>query len=58
MEKKHKNRLVAEFTHMLDQKPLYILDLPDDYKYMDPELIAELKAKISEIVEREINMNQ
>lgn len=50
MEKKHKNRLVAEFTRMLDHKSLFILDIPDDYKYMDPELIDELEVKISQIV--------
>ena len=52
MEKKHKNRLVAEFTRMLDHKPLFILDIPDDYKYMDSELITELEAKVTEILDR------
>ena len=43
MEQKHKNRLQAEFTRMLENKPVYVLDIPDEYKYMDPELIAELE---------------
>ncbi|MDE1464833.1 low molecular weight protein tyrosine phosphatase family protein [Spartinivicinus poritis] len=47
MEKKHKNRLVAEFTRMLDFKPVHVLDIPDEYKYMDPELIVELEASVS-----------
>lgn len=52
MEKKHKNRLLAEFTRMMAHKPLYVLDIPDEYQYMDPELIAELECKISDILAR------
>jgi predicted protein tyrosine phosphatase len=50
MEKKHKNRLLAEFTRMLDHKPIHILDIPDEYQYMDQELIEEVEAKVSVIV--------
>ncbi|MDM7860994.1 phosphotyrosine protein phosphatase [Alteromonas sp. ASW11-36] len=46
MENKHKNRLVAAFTRMLDHKVIHVLDIPDEYQYMDPELIAELEAKV------------
>ncbi|NIH17585.1 low molecular weight protein tyrosine phosphatase family protein [Morganella morganii] len=42
MEQKHKNRLKAEFTRLLDHKPLHILEIPDDYHYGDPALIALL----------------
>jgi predicted protein tyrosine phosphatase len=55
MEKKHKNKLLAEFTRMMDHKPLYVLDIPDEYKYMDPELVDELECKVSDILEREAN---
>ncbi len=43
MEQKHKNRLVSQFTRMLERKTIHVLDIPDDYKYMDPELIQELE---------------
>ncbi len=43
MEQKHKNRLVSQFTRMLEHKTIHVLDIPDDYKYMDPELIQELE---------------
>ena len=43
MEQKHKNRLKAEFTRMLDHKPIHVLDIPDEYQYMDPELVQELE---------------
>jgi len=46
MEKKHKNRLIAQFTRMLDNKKIHVLDIPDAYQYMDPELISELEATV------------
>ena len=46
MEQKHKNRLKAEFTRMLDHKTLHVLDIPDEYQYMDPELIDELESRV------------
>ncbi|WP_333497310.1 low molecular weight protein tyrosine phosphatase family protein [Kluyvera sp. CHPC 1.251] len=42
MEQKHKNRLAAEYGRVLAFKPLHVLDIPDDYRFMDPELIAIL----------------
>ncbi len=46
MEKKHKNKLCAEFNRMLEHKPIYVLDIPDDYQYMDADLIDELDARV------------
>ncbi len=46
MEQKHKNRLKAEFTRLLDHKPVHVLDIPDEYKYMDPELVRELESVV------------
>ena len=46
MEQKHKNRLKAEFTRMLDHKPVHVLDIPDEYQYMEPELIQELEGSV------------
>jgi len=43
METKHKNRLRAQFAQMLDNKTIHVLDIPDEYQYMDPELISELE---------------
>lgn len=50
MEKKHKNRRITQFTRMLDYKSIHILDIPDEYQYMDQELIEELEEKVSAIV--------
>lgn len=43
MEQKHKSRLVAEYQRLLQHKSLHVLDIPDDYQYMAPELIALLE---------------
>ncbi|WP_133470009.1 low molecular weight protein tyrosine phosphatase family protein [Paraglaciecola marina] len=39
MEEKHKSRLKAQFTRLLDHKPTQVLDIPDEYQYMGKELI-------------------
>lgn len=53
MEEKHKSRLMAEFTRMLEGKPIHVLDIPDEYKYMDPELIEELQRCVPSLLEIE-----
>lgn len=46
MEQKHKSRLVADFTRLLDHKPIHVLEIPDEYKYMDPERVDILKESV------------
>ncbi len=50
MEPKHKSRLVAEFTRLLDHKPIHVLDIPDEYKYMDPELVELLEQSVGHLL--------
>lgn len=50
MEEKHKDRLRASFGHALGRKPIHVLDIPDEYKYMDPELIEQLHASVDAIL--------
>lgn len=45
MEKTHRNRLSAKFRQHLNGKRVVCLDIPDDYEYMQPELIKLLEAK-------------
>lgn len=47
MEKKHKNRMTARFSRMLDFKMVHVLDVPDEYRYMQAELIDELEGKLA-----------
>ena len=39
MEPKHKHRLQAEFRQLLNYKRLDVLNIPDEYQFMDPELV-------------------
>ncbi len=53
MEEKHKSRLVAQYRRLLENKPIHVLDIPDDYKYMDAELVALLTQSVGAILEQE-----
>lgn len=55
MEKKHRNRLMEKFTRILGHKQIFILDIPDEYQYMDSELVSEIECKVSGILGREAN---
>jgi len=46
MEEKHKNRLKAQFTRLLNHKNVQVLDIPDEYKYMDSELVEIMKQMV------------
>jgi predicted protein tyrosine phosphatase len=46
MEKKHKQRLGDKFEHALTDKQIVILDIEDNYQYMDEELIATLRISV------------
>lgn len=48
MEQKHKNRLVAEYARIIEYKPLHVLNISDDYHFMDPELVKILKEVVPE----------
>lgn len=43
MENKHKTRIHQSFRDSLDQQEIIVLDIPDDYQYMDEHLIQILK---------------
>lgn len=50
MEKKHERRLNEKFRQELIGKQLIRLDIPDEYRFMDAELIEILKSRISEYI--------
>jgi predicted protein tyrosine phosphatase len=50
MEKSHLNRLRLKFGEALQEKRTVTLLIPDDYEYMQPDLIDELFAKVSQYV--------
>lgn len=47
MEQKHKLQLIANFNRLLSYKQLVVLDIPDEYQYMDPELITIFKQSVA-----------
>ncbi|AGB43326.1 low molecular weight protein tyrosine phosphatase family protein [Mesorhizobium sp. CO1-1-7] len=47
MEKTHRTKLRKQFKASLKAAKVICLDIPDDYEFMDPELIALLKARVS-----------
>ena len=51
MEKKHKNRIIAKFTSLVDHTPIHILDIPDEYKFMDTDLISHLEDTVTPFLE-------
>jgi len=46
MEKTHRNKISKKFRPYLNGKRLICLDIPDDFEFMDPALVALLRAKI------------
>lgn len=51
MEDKHLSRLRADYPGESRHKDIYVLDIPDDYKFGDPELIAEIKETVDAILD-------
>lgn len=47
MEKKHGQLIAQKFGDSFDGQKIIVLDIPDDYQYMDAELIEELRAKVA-----------
>jgi predicted protein tyrosine phosphatase len=45
MEKSHRNRLNRKFGHLVGGKRVAVLNIPDEFDYMDPELVNLLKAR-------------
>lgn len=45
MEKCHRNRLNRKFKHVLAGKRIAVLNIPDEYGYMNDQLVGLLKLK-------------
>jgi predicted protein tyrosine phosphatase len=50
MEEKHKSRLMAEHRRIIGFTPIHILDIPDDYQYMDAELVELVTQSVGAIL--------
>jgi predicted protein tyrosine phosphatase len=47
MEKRHKSIIQERFGDVVEDKELIILSIPDEYQYMDEELIELLEASVN-----------
>ncbi len=50
MEDKHEDRLRADFGALLVHKMVHVLDIPDEFQFMDPVLVEELRAAVEAIL--------
>ena len=50
MEEKHQSRLRASFRQGLTGKRMVVLDIPDDYRFMDPDLVALLLEQVPAVL--------
>lgn len=46
MEKKHRQRIRQKFGEASLDKDIIVLDIPDEYQYMDPELVEILEVSV------------
>ena len=51
MEHKHKRQLQAKFPKILSATPVFVLDIPDEYHYMDVELVDLIETSVAAILE-------
>ncbi len=47
MEKKHKQRITEKFPDEAGQSEIIVLDIPDDYPYMDQELVDMIRISVA-----------
>jgi predicted protein tyrosine phosphatase len=52
MEKRHRTKLSQKFASYLKGKRVICLDIPDDYGFMQPELVALLERKVAPFLKR------
>lgn len=50
MEKSHRNKLSKRFRKYLGGKRIVVLNIPDNYDYMDPALVELVKQRCAQFV--------
>jgi predicted protein tyrosine phosphatase len=50
MESKHEAQLRAKFRDAFRYKPLHVLGIPDDYKYMDADLVELIHRRVDPLI--------
>jgi predicted protein tyrosine phosphatase len=49
MENEHKKRIINQYNHH-ELPKIIVLDIPDEYEYMERELIANIKTSVENIL--------
>ncbi len=52
MENKHRKRILADFPDASKFKLIHVLDIPDDYRFMDPELVNLICSAAEPIIDK------
>ncbi len=47
MESEHKRQLLKRFRADIGDCPVHVLDIPDEYRFMDPELVELIESGVS-----------
>ena len=50
MEREHRQRLRSQFSVAVQGVRIEVLDVPDDFEFMDPELIVLLKSRVEPLL--------
>jgi predicted protein tyrosine phosphatase len=51
MEADHKRQVTKRFRDELADRPIHVLDIPDAYQFMDPELVELLETSVRSVLE-------
>jgi predicted protein tyrosine phosphatase len=54
MEKRHSAIIQRNYPDAIEGKSMVVLHIPDDYQYLDQELIEILESKLSEYIEIDV----
>jgi len=50
MEQKHQRYITSHFGKLVHRKPLHVLDIPDDYQFMDAELVEAIRSAVEPLI--------
>ena len=50
MESKHKKQLYLQFRVEVGDRAVHVLDIPDEYRFMDPELVELIRTGVTAVL--------
>lgn len=58
MEQKHRSRVLADYPGPTKFLPIHVLDIPDEYGYMDTALIQLIRSAADPLIESHLSSHQ